>query len=322
MGRIFTWGSYKIRCHDFAHIAHSMYPNHVEIQAIPAEMATGVYDATIVVKTVLKKRRTSYGKMFVDVVDQYDLTEDRIPNFYQVLVQNQFHAEMYPKHKTHVVTHWFNSYPADDSDEPLSPPLPVRPLPDGSIQPLRIATVWSPNPGLEDALPFTLDSSNFTSDSGYRFQMIQEAFNITSWYQRYINVTNETLLSIVQDDSLGTSYLYQEFFRQYDILVSFAKSGPKNRYNNMQRSISQMRSGTPVLLDCNGAAHADFCKLFRYPCTFVDVESFWSELERMKSPERRRECQQKGIEITSEWVVLRLLCAVCVLMCAFCMSVC
>jgi hypothetical protein len=97
------------------------FPN-VEIDAISPGDARGHYNVTLLVKKerVLKINApapTMYGRVFVDVVDEYALQPKDIPKVFGVILQNQAQANHFPNHTTHVVTHWYNSFPADDKDE-------------------------------------------------------------------------------------------------------------------------------------------------------------------------------------------------------------
>jgi hypothetical protein len=284
-------GSYKIRCKDFKFFAAKYFPN-VEIEAIPAENATGKYKATILVKSVgvqkIKPGRV-YGRVFVDIVDAYyGLNAGKIPKNYDVVVQNQAHANVFPDHKTHVVTHWYNSFPGDDKDDFFGT-LPAIKHEDN----LKAATVWNARKGL-DREPSKSRTKNVTYD------IIDQPFSIQSWYHKYVP-GDTTVNQTMADPELGPGYLYRNLFQTYHVLVTYAKNGPKLEFGNVQRIVSQMRSGVPVLIEDRGYAHSSFVQQYSYPCKFQDDKSLNKMLEKMKSPLLRQECQRLGMEICKDY---------------------
>jgi hypothetical protein len=281
-------GSFKIRCLEFKLFAAKYFPN-VEIDAIPAENATGHYDATILVKkaTVLDIQTpapTMYGRVFVDVVDGYYLKPMMISKEFDVIVQNQAHTTRYPNHRTHVVTHWYNSFLADDKDEFFGT-LPAIKHEDH----LKVATVWESQKGC-----WRSQLANVSYDC------IQELYAIQEWYHKYVP-GDTTFNRTMADPELGTGYLYRNLFQKYHLLVAYAKNMPKLKFGNVQRIVSQMRSGVPVLVEDRGYAHSEFIRKYSYPCKFTDDQSFQEMLERMKSPLVRQECQRLGIEICKDY---------------------
>jgi hypothetical protein len=284
------FGSYKIRCLDFKLFTAKYFPN-VEVDAIHFKTATGCYNATILVKQARVGRikpGLRYGRVFVDVVDGYtEARPNNIPKNFEVILQNQAHANCFPNHTTHVVTHWYNSFLADDKDEFFGT-LPVIKHEDN----LRVATVW--NSKKRDRKPSSVRPANVSYD------IIKQSFNIKSWYHKYVpgdTTFNQTLA----DPKLGPGFLYRNLFQKYHILVTYAKNGKKLDFGNVQRIVSQMRSGVPVLVEDRGYAHSEFIRKYSYPCKFTDDQSFQEILERMKSPLVRQECQRLGIEISKDF---------------------
>jgi len=289
--KILGWGSYKIRCKDFQFFAAKYFPQ-VEIDAVDQKKAIGQYNATVMVKVILPSNSTN-GRIFVDIVDELFLHKKkqvaRIPSNYEILVQNKFQAEVFPNHKTHIVTHWFNSFPADDQDEPKGPLPEIEP-----VDILRVGTVWNPPRREKGCRSSTNGMANVT------YKCIEENFAIEGWYLKYVNDTKNNMSEILKDPNLGPGFLYRNLFRQFHVLVIYPKPGKKMKYNSYQRVVSQMRSGVPVLMDCRGENHQDFCQRYRYPCNFTDQASFTDMLERMKDVKLRKECQHMGIEISSK----------------------
>ena len=113
---------------------------------------------------------------------------------------------------------------------------------------------------------------------------------------------------------LGAGMLYYNVFRKFDALVVLAKNHTmKLEYGNVQRAISQMRSGVPVLMEIRGRVFEDFMDQYNYSCAFRryhdertnehsrPLMSFDEALEHLKSPEVRRECQRHGLEIVKDY---------------------
>jgi hypothetical protein len=275
---------------DFKLFAAKYFPN-VEIDAIPAENASGQYNATLLVKCdrvgpIQTPVPTMYGRVFVDVVDDINLKANVISKDFDVIVQNQAHTTLYPNHTTHVVTHWYNSFPADDKDEFFGT-LPAIKHEDH----LKVATVWDSKKGCRQRRSRLANVS---------YDCIQELYHIQKWYHKYVP-GDTTVNRTMADPELGTGYLYRNLFQKYHLLVAYAKPGLKLKFGNVQRIVSQMRSGVPVLVEDRGNIHSEFIHNYSYPCTFTDGQSFQEMLERMKSPLARQECQRMGIEICKDY---------------------
>lgn len=72
------------------------------------------------------------------------------------------------------------------------------------------------------------------------------------------------------DPLLGTGKLYYNIFQQYDVLVVPVKNHTmKLHFGNVQRAVSQMRSGVPVLLEIRGKVLQDFMDRYNYTCAFT-----------------------------------------------------
>mmetsp|Transcript_356 Transcript_356/g.597 ORF Transcript_356/g.597 Transcript_356/m.597 type:complete len:142 (+) Transcript_356:21-446(+) len=120
--------------------------------------------------------------------------------------------------------------------------------------------------------------------------------------------------------------MYYRLFRMYDVLVVPTKNHTlKLKYSNVQRAVSQMRSGVPVLLEVWGEVLEDFMERYDYQCAFarhnttgkftitskvtgerenMTQSSFWTweqAIEEMKKPEIRQACQRQALEIIKEY---------------------
>jgi hypothetical protein len=234
--------------------------------------------------------RRNFGKLFVDVVDCYSFVGTRkIPTYYQVITQNQAQAALYPHHGTHIIMNWYNSYPADFGRDVQLPPIAVE-------QTLNVATIWDPEP--DQAGCRTLRELQ-----NVRYDCIEENFHIEKWYHKYGMESREKVKEVLADPNLGPGFLYQQLFRQYHVLVAFAKSGDKLKYGNVQRIVSQMRSGVPILVEDRGDAFHEFITSYSYSCTFQPTdESFRHALERMKFTSLRQKYQQQAVWIVGMFV--------------------
>lgn len=313
--QVMRWGSFRIRCQDFKHIAESLYGPQLQIDAVALNNAKGHYNSSIIVKGIFPLLKIasesngtlSFGNIFIDVVDDHGLNNQRVSYLFHVIVQNELQAkEVFGKRspeKVHIVPHWFNSFAADmESELPVWPAPALRPTWQDGQDPLRLALIWDPRPN-EKALAQKMIS---IPDSGYQFLELSYGFDIETWFEKYNGSPtvrnalgqNESIAEIIKDPERGGPYLYQLLFRKFDALLVLGKtSQTKARYNSIQRATSQMRSGIPVLLECV-PAHAKLCEV--YPCSFHNSSEMKDVLERMKSAELRAECSRKGIEITSK----------------------
>jgi hypothetical protein len=191
------------------------------------------------------------------------------------------------------------------SDKPIFDIPTIKP-----VSSLKMATVWTntkqPCPEL-----------NFVSDVTY--QCIDEIYNIEDWYHKYFDLSvpgqHEKIDKILNNPLQGPGRLYYELFWMYDVLVIPVKTAfkLKLRYGNVQRAVSQFRSGTPVLLEIYGEVLEDFMQTYNYTCAFVlksasllndTKRPYWTfeeAAEAMKSLQLRRKCQEEGFRITKDF---------------------
>ena len=263
------------------------------------------FDATISIKTPVPrlKRKEHFGKLFVDIVDAYEKTSNEFPSdIYQVIVQNKYQGlDVFPNHTYHVIPHWFNSYPLDmmtEVDDGPIFPIPsitteeeeekpeewrqqqLSSAPRQSRHPrnrrhLRMVTVWNnraqPCPCPAFSSPSTLRDNNIT------YTCIDEKYNIEEWYSKYVGDGDRKPLGYIRDlksSLLGPGYLYYKLYWELaDVLVVPMKrlNQQKLNYGNVQRAVSQMRSGIPVLLEVGdrpGHVLQDFMQRYNYTCVF------------------------------------------------------
>jgi hypothetical protein len=140
--------------------------------------------------------------------------------------------------------------------------------------------------------------------------------------------TTADIEHIMSHPGWGHGMLYYHLFWQYDVLVVPAKNHTqKLKYGNVQRAVSQMRSGVPVLVEVWGPVMEDFVVKYNYTrCSFVQhrpttgssslsdtdddpqqnshTPKFWSweeAVEFMMDPLLRRECQERGLQIAQDY---------------------
>ncbi|KAL3924981.1 MAG: hypothetical protein SGILL_000705 [Bacillariaceae sp.] len=270
------------------------------------------YDATILTKSVPAGSRTfgaseGLGNIFVDVVDEYSMKDTKINYEFSVILQTPWEKERFRKHKnTKVVEHWYNSYPADMERGDAEPEhMPI--ISNETNKPLNLATVWFAQPG-EGQCP------NATSMEGVSYECLTKSFGIEGWYGGVVTTPDaaKEVETVMADPKLGRGKLYYNLFQNYDVLVALAKNNKeKLRYGNVQRVVSQMRSGVPVLVEVRGDVLKHFMDKFHYKCAFTREDSdgsdrhglwtFEEAVENMKDPEVRRECQRQGLEIAKAY---------------------
>jgi len=272
----------------------------VEVHVSTLEEASGTYDATMFVKSIVYHwwirglRRTNFGKLLVDIVDRYSFVGNKVPTYYEVIVQNKAQASLYPHHTTHIITHWYNSYPEDVGNPMTLPTIE-------SVSTLHVATVWDPE-------PFQAGCMSIESMRDVEYTCIEEKFDIGTWYKKYLTADSGDVRSILNDPNTGPGLLYQMLFRQYHVLVIYAKSGEKLKYGNVQRIVSQMRSGVPVLLENRGEAFHEFITTYNYSCTFHSNDrAFQDAIERMKSPKLRQTCRDQAAALVGEFLYMHLI---------------
>ena len=72
----------------------------------------------------------------------------------------------------------------------------------------------------------------------------------------------------------------------------------------VQRITSQMRSGTPVLVENQGRAFSHFLNTYNYTCVFGGNnvhQTFEQALQRMKDTSYRKDCQNQGLRIAKDF---------------------
>lgn len=314
-GRQMKWGSYQIRCRDLKKWADRCATN-TSIYLLSHEQTNDFfrlfdrmsYDATVSIKTPFKNPSMKFGRNFLDVVDNYAVTSNRVNQFTEVIVQNHHHADdMFQNRTFHVVEHWYNSYPEDMmSDVTVFETPKISP-----VETLNMATVWT---NTEQPCP-----ALYPMPSNATYQCIDEVYTIENWYDKYFNLTSpgqqERINEILNNPLQGPGRLYYELFWLYDVLVIPAKTAfmPKLKYGNVQRAVSQMRSGVPVLLEIYGEVLEEFMDAYNYTCAFVlnatklvydtnrQYLTFEEATEAMKSPELRRKCQEEGFRIVKDY---------------------
>jgi len=146
----------------------------------------------------------------------------------------------------------------------------------------------------------------------------KKEFDITTWYLEFFKGKNDEceMFRTKAHRQHGTGMLYYNVFRKFDALVVLAKNhSMKLEYGNVQRAISQMRSGVPVLLEIRGRVLEDFMNLYNYSCAFkrynhepttanqsyIGLPSFNEAVEKLKNPEARLNCQRQGLEIVNDY---------------------
>jgi hypothetical protein len=310
-----NFGSYKLRCLDFATWAKQCAGSTVNIttgiEIDDVLMQPQIYrqyhfDATIIIKIIPTGSTTRglpswLGKIFIDMVDNYKVKPSWINPQFSLILQTKRQREMFPKHNYRVVEHWYNSYPADMArgDE-----LPEYVPSISQSKQIRLATVWSLKP-FEGYCPSSDGIENISYDC------IVQNFEIDEWYSNVVSSpdTTEEVSHIMSDPMLGRGKLYYNLFQKYDVMVALAKNNTyKLQYGNVQRIVSQMRSGVPVLVEVWGPVLKEFVDRYNYTCAFqrfhVDPSSYLSfeeAVEMMKDPGVRRECQSHGLSIAKDF---------------------
>jgi hypothetical protein len=397
--RELKWGSYTIRCKalqlwaqrcapdaDIHLTAHALFepppqqPGHTHYyyNISQSQQMGNQFNATVSVKSTLnvpsvpaqddENNVTIYhdhfGTMFVDVVDGYRLREEDIPESTQVIVQSQYHAhDVFPHRTSHVVEHWFNSYPADMmSDDPVhdipqisnSGSQPPRQQQPSTL--LRMATVWSatePCPQLSNNYNlykrYHQQRKRYYNPTGrattwITYDCINRDYKIEQWYTEYFTTPTELAAArqlLNQPQHYGPGRLYYELFWKFDVLVVPAKKDTcpvKLRYGNVQRAVSQFRSGVPVLLEIAGDVLHDFMQTYQYSCVFATTNTtnnnsyfaswwnawnpsssssstdankrYWTFDEAVdamvQSADLRKQCQQEGLRIAKDFTPSRI----------------
>lgn len=124
------------------------------------------------------------------------------------------------------------------------------------------------------------------------------------------------MVRTLANPKFGAGMLYYNVFRDFDALVVLAKNDKmKLQYGNVQRAISQMRSGVPILMEIRGRVCEDFMDRYNYSCAFRRypdegtnqygrssvLMSFDEAVEQLKNEDVRKECQRQGLEIVKDY---------------------
>jgi len=317
-----VWGSYKLRCDDLKRWAVKCAPDvditvGVSIEQLHERWVAQVgpfYNATIFIKSMSKRDYPQFGKKYIDLVDEYNWNEIKIPPEMHLILQTKWQGqEVYPNHNFSTVEHWYNSYPADmiRSGEY---PVYIPPIIQKSSRRLRIASIWNTQRShdpTEGGCP-TLNTPNV------KYECLDKDFDISTWYLNIFEGKKDTceMERILADPKLGAGMLYYNVFRNFDALVVLAKNHTmKLQYGNVQRAVSQMRSGVPVLMEIRGRVFQDFMDQYNYSCAFRRYNdegtyqyghnrvsmSFDEAVEHLKNEDVRKECQRQGLEIVKDY---------------------
>jgi len=326
--RKINWGSYQLRCRDLKVWAEKCTENvklstDISFEDVQrpkwiryifgrlAEEEKINYNATIFVKSFpgVKKILPLYGNIYIDLIDEYGYDDEDIPTAMHLILQTAWQGnQVFPSHNFTVVEHWYNSYPTDMVSASGRPEY-VPPLSNQSK--INIATVWNTKrekQTTEGGCPI-LNSTEVT------YNCLDQAFDISSWYLKLFKREEDRyeMERILADPQLGKGMLYYNVFRKFDALVVLAKNDSmKLDYGNVQRAVSQMRSGVPILLEIRGKVLEDFVERYNYSCVFqrhqdnatLHTRSYWSfneAIEQLKRPQIRKKCQDQGLMIVNDY---------------------
>mmetsp|Transcript_10277 Transcript_10277/g.24642 ORF Transcript_10277/g.24642 Transcript_10277/m.24642 type:complete len:395 (+) Transcript_10277:63-1247(+) len=310
--KVRRWGSYKIRCDDLKRIAErctdnvkvSLLPWHRVLETFNSSKASASnrpFNATISIKRGLMPDK-KLGRVFIDIVDEYKLQSKDLSPEVEVIVQNERHGrDKFADRKYHVVEHWFNSFPKDMFSGSDYPDFPLPSV--DKVSNLRMATVWDAG---NQSCPVLYNTS-----IAVEYSCINKPYAISKWYETYFQSKGSEisyLRSLLEDSSQGPGRLYFELFWKFDVLVIPAKvsNSQKIVYGNVQRAVSQMRSGVPVLLEIAGPVLEDFMDIYNYTCVFSNGRgdnirrNYWTFDEAtaaMRSMVLRETCRDEGLRI-------------------------
>lgn len=322
--RKINWGSFELRCRDLK-VWASRCAKDVFIQtsasfqdferlrwvrSILGELSEEekvVYNASIFVKSYPNSSLPIYGNMFMDVVDEYWVPDEEVPPYVDLILQTKWQGEdLFPSHNYSVVEHWYNSFPADMAL--AGDPEVVPPIVDKSH--LKIATIWNTRRSHDP----TEGGCPKVSTDDVSYYCLDKEFDISKWYVKAMSKRDSqcNMERTLADPELGPGKLYYDVFRKFDALVVLAKNHTmKLNYGNVQRTVSQMRSGVPVLVEIRGKVLEDFIRQYNYTCAFrrygesgsnsVKLWSFNEAVEKLKDVDIRRKCQREGLEIVKNY---------------------
>ena len=301
-------GSYRARCIQFkSWLDESKCAPSVDItftlEGLPSRTNHTIqYNATMYVKAIPPSNQVNLGRVFVDVVDGFNIEGRYVPKEFEVIVQTSMHgSEVFPDHTIHTVEHMYSSYPQDMKriDPEYIPEIHEKDV-------LQVGTVCSNCPMPSENMKQIPDGVNMT--------MINEAEQgeIEKWFLSYMSDygwTGERVNATIHDPRYGQERLYTAIFQKFDVLIVTPKKWyTKLRYGSIQRITSQMRSGTPVLVEMEGLAFTYFLEQYNYTCVFsnnIEDNKKYPTLEQallqMKDVAHRRSCQEQGLKISSDF---------------------
>ncbi|KAL7473121.1 hypothetical protein ACHAXS_013516 [Conticribra weissflogii] len=296
-----TWGSYLARCNTFKRWVDQCAPSvELTLGKLPGKDDDSVqYNATMYVKSIPPVQE-NLGKVFIDVVDSFGIQSSNVPQDYEVITQNDFQSDLFPEHKTHIIEHWYNCDPSDTYTHEIE-----------DVTPLKVGAVClsCPRPDIPDDLP----DVNFTMIDEH-----VEGNHISKWFLKFMaseGWTQEKMKQVLADSEFGTGMLYYHVFRTFDVMIVTPKESPeKLRYGSIQRIVSVMKSGVPVLVEVQGPAFEKFVDGYDYSCVYSKegdkYPSLKEALGNLTDVAARKKCQDEGLRIAEDFdpdVVVKLL---------------
>merc|ERR1711862_387152 len=214
--------------------------------------------------------------------------------------------EVFPRKTCHTIEHMYSSYPLDMMrihpehipDIRYKDTLQVAMVCfDCSLQANRRARAVAENVGGVD---LKLLDEKKQSGSQRIEEWLLKRMSGNGW-------TKEKRVEILENPLYGPGKLYTEVFHKFDVLIVSPKEGRgKLRYGSIQRITSQMRSGTPVLVEAKGLAFTSFLEHYNYTCAFSSksnekYQTLGQASRRIKDPLYRKDCQEQGLKISSHF---------------------
>lgn len=294
-----------MRCVDFKTWADQCAPR---VEVYLKNTSAVQYDATLLVKSVFPYQELM-GTVYVDIVDAYFISANRIPHHYHVITQNQQQALLFNKtHTTHIIGH---SYTNCDK-------CSVKPEGGGFSQErqftaLSLCNLCAPNlteMGEDSICLELIDESR--SKNFFEEAMLRKKCSCGEMTPKH-NLSCHSHISSNYGNlkSPGEiSLAYHEVFKSYDALVVFSKRKDKQKlqYGSFQRVLNQMRSGVPVLVEKYGYVHSSLIDHFNYTCSFTMEEqntSTWSLREALLNLKQNdyiwKSCRKEGLMISQKF---------------------
>ena len=334
------WGSYNARCLNFkSWLNSSSCANLVEMSTgeIPPHHEGIQYNATMYVKSI-PPEQANLGRVFVDVVDGWGIRGSNTPDSFEVIVQNPMHGtDVFPNHTYHVIEHMYSSYPLDVTrDDPENIPDVV------SKNMLQLGIVCSGCAAPTAKSDDIFDGINITFINEAEEGFIDKWFvkYMEGWTEERMNSIiadpkygfGKLYTEVFRKSDRATFHLELNWSNsslsteRFDVLIV----NPKKWYTKLtygsggwifvlclflehrltlwlevQRITSQMRSGTPVLVENEGLAFSHFLDEYNYTCVFSDGnnkhQTFEQAIHRMKDASYRKDCQRQGLRIATDF---------------------